>query len=134
MAPTRLCVIGITLYMLSTSLHAYVTGADLAELCGAMRTRATNDVACMSYISGAVDRAGWELLLKNTDLAVPKQGESPIAEALRRKMLFVYCPPDNAQPQQTAALVRKFLADNPSKWHLPAAHLLVMALEDAFPC
>ncbi len=114
--------------------HAFITGSQLAELCGAVRGPATSEIACASYISGAVDRAGWELLLKHRDVADSKAGEPAVMQDFRRRMLTLYCPPDGVQPRQTAAVVRKYLADNPASWHLPAAHLLVIALEDAFPC
>ena len=116
------------------SAHAFVTGAQLAELCGLVSGPGTSAAACVFYIRGAEDRAGWELALRNFRDAQPRPDDPPIMQEFRRKLLMLYCPPDDVSPQQTMAVVSKHLRDNPAKWHMPAAQLLVDGLQDAFPC
>lgn len=130
----RIIAVAVSFLCSSAPAHAFITGTQLAELCGAVRHPATNEIACAFYISGAVDRGGWELLLKHRNDVLPKPGEPAVIQEFRRNLLSLYCPPDEVQPQQTAAIVRKYLVDNPSEWHLPGAHLLVVALQRAFPC
>lgn len=46
----------------------------------------------------------------------------------------LYCLPQKADAQQIMAVVSKYLKAKPENWH-SAAHLLVLlALQDAFPC
>jgi len=46
----------------------------------------------------------------------------------------LYCLPQKADAQQITAVVAKYLKAKPENWHT-AAHLLVLlALQDAFPC
>jgi len=44
-----------------------------------------------------------------------------------------YCSPKNATHGQTAAIVAKYLRNNPEKWNLPAGSLIISALQSAYP-
>jgi hypothetical protein len=44
------------------------------------------------------------------------------------------CPPDGFSTQQAMAIGRKYLKDNPEKWHLHPAFLLREAFSGSFPC
>ena len=47
-----------------------------------------------------------------------------------------YCPPagGGVTLQQTAAVVKKYLADNPASWHKDGKVLVLEAIAKAFPC
>lgn len=44
------------------------------------------------------------------------------------------CPDQNVRLSQSAAVVKKYLAENPQAWNLPASTLVLSALKGAFPC
>jgi hypothetical protein len=46
----------------------------------------------------------------------------------------VICVDENVRLSQAAAVVQKYLTDNPQSWHLPAHQLVITALRNAFPC
>jgi hypothetical protein len=46
----------------------------------------------------------------------------------------IFCVNPNVRLNQAAAVVKKYLADHPQSWHLPAHQLVVQALSRAFPC
>ncbi|MFN3919506.1 MAG: Rap1a/Tai family immunity protein [Methylohalobius sp.] len=46
----------------------------------------------------------------------------------------VFCVNPNVRLNQAAAVVKKYLADHPQSWHLPAHQLVIQALSRAFPC
>jgi hypothetical protein len=45
-----------------------------------------------------------------------------------------FCTPPNSTVGQLAAVVKKYVNDNPDKWTLPGKILVRWALTDAFPC
>jgi hypothetical protein len=45
-----------------------------------------------------------------------------------------YCTPPSVSAGQATAVACKFARDNPSEWHVPAAYLVIKALQDAWPC
>jgi hypothetical protein len=46
----------------------------------------------------------------------------------------LFCVDENVKLSQSSEIVRKYLSDNPQKWHLAANQLIVNALLIAFPC
>ncbi len=46
----------------------------------------------------------------------------------------MFCVHENVTLGQSAAIVRKYFADNPQMWHLSAKELVVRALQKSFPC
>jgi len=46
---------------------------------------------------------------------------------------YLYNTPDKVTQRQLAAVVSKYLKNNPEKWNEPAALLVMNALQEAFP-
>lgn len=47
---------------------------------------------------------------------------------------YPFCVPTRSTPGQDAAVVIKYLKENPSGWHLPAGFLVRQAFSESFPC
>jgi hypothetical protein len=47
---------------------------------------------------------------------------------------FLVCEPSNVTVGQEAAIVSKYMDENPDKWALPASQIVINALSTAFPC
>lgn len=106
------------------------------------RTSSLSDVdvltatVVMAYVNGALDvhlqnKVIFELLEKSA-----KANPSTVTpEGLKLASLFAGLrkKPTNLSMHQTLAIVKKYLADNPQKWHEPASLLIFTALLEAFP-
>ena len=101
-----------------TPAHAnFVNGNGLYDDCKSDKTDSLYHVkqsACLSYIQGIVD---------GVDL-----------ENNYHKSERYYCLPKNVTMGQIRDVVAQFLESNPAKRHLPAAILVVVSLEEVFPC
>lgn len=45
-----------------------------------------------------------------------------------------YCIPDASNQNQIVKVVNKYLEEHPEKLHLPGDHLILSAMQEAFPC
>lgn len=45
-----------------------------------------------------------------------------------------FCIPDGVLAGQVEAIATKYVKANPESWNSPAAHLIVRALQNVFPC
>jgi hypothetical protein len=45
-----------------------------------------------------------------------------------------YCTPPSATAGQATAVACKYAREHPTEWHVPAAYLVIQALQDAWPC
>lgn len=70
---------------------------------------------CIGFVEGVIEGTMITAILGN-------QGEYP------------YCMPTTTSPRQDAAVVAKYLNDNPDQWHLPAGLLITRAFSLAYPC
>lgn len=90
----------------------------------------------MAYVNGVSDvhlqnKVMFELLEKsartNPSTVTPEGLKlASVFALLRRK-------PNDLSMHQTLAIVKKYLADHPQKWHEPANFLIFTALLEAFP-
>ncbi|MDD5371874.1 MAG: Rap1a/Tai family immunity protein [Sulfurimonas sp.] len=44
------------------------------------------------------------------------------------------CIPEGVNSGQVFGIVKKYIKNNPEKWNIPASHLVIQPLLDAFPC
>jgi hypothetical protein len=58
---------------------------------------------------------------------------TPEAMKLARAFVPLAFLPDNLSPAQASAILRKYLDDNPGKWHESAHLLMLNAFKQAFP-
>lgn len=112
---------------------AFVTGNQLAELCGVTKGPATNEKECIGYITGALDSARWAEIMRTP---LPKPDDPQFLKDFYFNTISVFCPPEDVTGGQFVAVVLKHLRDNPAGWHLPlpAARYVVTAAQTAFPC
>lgn len=90
----------------------------------------------MAYVNGVLDvhlqnKVIFELLEKSA-----KANPSTVTpEGLKQASFFALLrkKPNDLSMHQTLAIVKKYLADNPQKWHEPASLLIFTALMEAFP-
>lgn len=127
----RNIIFTIVLVSWCENVSAY-DGNQLAEICGETRGPLTSAIGCITYITGVVDTAMWERAVNYKPK--PSPGDPQEFIDLYTYAINLYCPPDGVTPEQTMAVVRKRLRDNPSEWHLPAVRYVQDALREAFPC
>jgi hypothetical protein len=84
----------------------FTDGSKLVEVCE-NNTRPAH-IGCEAFINGVFD--GTEMALKRL------------------------CGPGDMTNGQLIAAVKKYLRDHPAEHHLPAAHLVLLSLKDAFGC
>jgi hypothetical protein len=96
----------------------YISGQRLNELCSDEST-SFNEGLCWGYIAGVYD-AG-----KALDTATNKRQWSAGWTA---------CVPDGVLAGQLVEVVKKWLREHPSEWHLGAGGLVAAAFDEAFPC
>ena len=47
---------------------------------------------------------------------------------------ILFCTPKDSKDNQLAAVVRKYIKNNPEKWNEGAWNLIFIPLKEAFPC
>ena len=111
-----LLILGFASVQASAEARAFINGKELLRLCdGAAADGFTRATDCLGYISGLSD--AHEVFI---DLGLaPKQ----------------WCwPPDGISNRRMAAIVHRYLLDNPAWLEKSAALLSFFALFEAFPC
>lgn len=91
----------------------------------------------MSFVNGFLSVHDFNSMiyqsLEKASRATPPNTVTP--EQLRLATLFAPLRnlPDGMTMRQTLAITKKYLANNPQKWHEPADFILLAALSEAFP-
>ena len=93
------------------------SGQDLNEACNAGDTFSTGE--CVGYIGGVYD-AG-KVLDRGTKKRQWNGG-------------WTACVPEGVKAGQLMEVVKKWLREHPSEWHLGAGGLVAAAFDEAFPC
>jgi hypothetical protein len=93
-------------------------GADLAALC--QRTDAASTGGCAAYIAGAADAAHTTIEAIGGTTG-PKVGQ-------------YFCLPPEVTSRQMVEAVGQFMRGNPEKLGFHASTVIVLGLQDAFPC
>ncbi len=110
------------------------TGNELLERCNAVGSvkpgdvvppielvkRAKNVGTCSGYIAGIMD----------TYEGLYSMGQLKASSRTQR----LYCRPEGVPMEQVIRVVQKSLSDHPENLHLPACGLVLVALNEAFPC
>jgi hypothetical protein len=86
-----------------------VSGAGLKTICKSFQhiPENTADGMCIGYVVGVLSMMDY---------------------------IDVLCLPGESTHAQATLVVQKYLYDNPGKLHLDAEHLVIDALQEAFPC
>ena len=100
------------------------SGRDFLEVCSIVdgegnrdATRIQRDATCLGWAQGFTDG----FLVYGELLSVPR----------RDRMV---CVPRGVTTVQIVRVIKKYLADNPSKAHRPTRYIASIALAGAFPC
>jgi hypothetical protein len=89
------------------------------------------------YVAGVLDKAFEDnLALEAYSRERPLSLDERVGQAIDRASVRIknFCPPKGVTIAQAKDVTCKYLADNPSKRHLPAAQLVHDASISAWPC
>ena len=125
-------VLIVGLAFMSRPVVAYTTGSELLNACLVLeryRSQGAGSIendewvaltSCASYVGGV--KAG---LVLGESIALARAG---LPDA------HVACIPNDSNYEQFARVVLKYLKEHPERLHKPASHLIVFALNEAYPC
>ena len=124
----RLILVLAILLLLPSVVFGVVSGNDLKNLCFAEKEKTSDkvtkewlDVSCMLYVQGTI--LGWKagmIMGSRDEMADKNNGRICISE--------------NSIATEWASIVTKYLKSHPEKLHQPATFMVIMAMEEAFPC
>lgn len=100
------------------------SGRDFLEVCSSIDSEGNRDAArierdatCLGWVEGFADG----FLVHEELLSVPKRDR-------------MACVPHGVTTLQTVRVIKKYLANNPTKEHRPTRYIASIALAGAFPC
>ena len=109
--------ITLALSISSSAYCAFMSGTDLVENCKAFTAKGAvigRDTLCYAYIAGVTD--------------------SHIATRMGEELPPSFCLPDQTNTTQLVLVVKKYLDEHPEKLYLDASSLVLLALNEAYPC
>lgn len=105
------------------------TGNQLLDAC--VSSDLVKSAFCAGYIASMIEGLAWGATLVAIRLDAASNAEE--TNDFNAAMLG-YCIPPTADNRQVADVVVNSLRENPATRHETARHLIVLSLQEAFPC